>query len=122
MTSKIEVPKNVADALEDVTRHNGCDEVYDMVKDIVDGEGTTWHAVHTIARHFEHSMNELMQALVNGWEVEVHPHDRIRAMHNFEYQRSLDENYQESVEGGAKVEAIEDVLDILGITIEGVND
>jgi len=63
----------------------------------------------------EGSPDMLMSALINGYEVEKTPEERLREYYE-EFSR-LPDDYEAGV-----LEGVYKTLEILGITIEGIND
>lgn len=71
------------------------------------------------------SSNKLMSALINGYEVEKTPEERVRRYYDRLYEQgkaSIDrKEYKKAIEWGEKRTVVVETLDLLGITIEGVN-
>jgi len=68
-----------------------------------------------ILRHFDGNHDELMEALICGYEVEQTPEEKVR-----QYYRKLIESDPEEFTQGALAGFI-DALDLLRIKIDGVN-
>jgi hypothetical protein len=107
--SKIVVPSAVAEAIRHYT--GLADTKTEAFTDIL-SMGFEGARSEIILRHFDGNHDELMEALICGYEIEQTPEDRLR-------------EYYESVRGqgdygGITCEAIETTLGILGIKISGV--
>jgi hypothetical protein len=70
-----------------------------------------------ILRHFDGNHDELMEALICGYEVEKSPENELRKF--FEQQKYFANSGFQSSKGA--ITAIEYTLDTLGIKIAGVN-
>jgi DNA integrity scanning protein DisA with diadenylate cyclase activity len=123
--NKIVLPKNVAEAIRHYT--DLADTKTEAFTDIL-SLGYEAAQSEIILRHFDHDYDELMEALICGYEVEKTPEEKVREY--FAQVKSL----RESLLGYSTVEimrqadryrvmerAIKDTLDLLGIKIEGVN-
>ncbi len=64
----------------------------------------------------------LMSALINGYEVEKTPEERLRDYFDTQRMKYLASVDGERTEYLSKYLAIKQTLEILGITIEGIND
>lgn len=115
---KVIIPKDVAGAIEKL---RDCGETNrellgllfeERVRSDVRPEMVIWSWA-------DRNRDEYIQAIVNGYEVEKTPHDLVKEF--FETERELQRNSmngQGSMNTGA---AIQRTLNILGISIEGVN-
>jgi DNA integrity scanning protein DisA with diadenylate cyclase activity len=116
--SKITVPSNVANAIAHYVAL--ADSKHEAFTDIL-SLGYEAEKSELILRHFAHDFDELMEALICGYEVEKTPEDLVR-----EYYIATKKRYDEASEiesdfyYGVK-KGIEYTLGLLGIKIEGVN-
>lgn len=137
--TKVVLPKEIAEAIEEL-RNNG---VYDfgIMVGIADYDsGRTQDHVELFGRlnmyfcdtdpESELHPNKLMDALVNGYEVEKSREDKLREHFTphrytslFYLGKSLDidETKQERYSTGY-ASGFKEALNILGITVEGIND
>ncbi len=122
---KVTLPKEVAEALESL-KADGLSNLR------IAADALTAHVVrgtdYFTLRMFLSESNEnddiLLSALVNGYEVEMTPEEQIRELYeeakdNYHSKTSLDrwgEGYAEGV-----LNTVENILDILGIEVEGIN-
>lgn len=108
---KLRLPKEVADGIKYLRENykSGCE--YDIGLILREG----WEVTIPILAYVESSRENLenyFRSLVNGYEVELSPEDRVRKY----CINTL------SIANGTEIRAgIIDVLNILGIKIEGVN-
>jgi DNA integrity scanning protein DisA with diadenylate cyclase activity len=125
MTEKIVVPSAVAEAIRHYT--DLADTKTEAFTDIL-SLGYEAERSEIILRHFDHDYDELMEALICGYEVEKSPEEKVREY--YEYVKSERESLQgystlEIRQQSAKYRttelAIENTLDLLGIKIAGVN-
>ncbi len=114
---KVTLPREVADAIEEMRgkgtsnfgvlrRAYGAISIepdLTLKKWAFDGEG-------------DGTPDELMRALVNGYEVEKSPEDRVR-----EYYKACEPITHTNYTNVGRRDGIVTTLDLLGITIEGVN-
>jgi hypothetical protein len=119
--SKIVLPKNVAAAIAHYV--NLADTKTEALTDIL-SMGYEAERSEIILRHFDGNHDELMQALICGYEVEKSPEDKIRAywkeiMTGWE-DRHGNKDWERYYEGSH--DALITVLGILGHRIDGVND
>lgn len=112
---KVIVSKEVADAIE--VKRNSHWNNYDIIHAYIDGDAGT--AIHNFVGSSNGSFDALISALVNGYEVEKTPEYKVR-----EYYESiveLFERHEESYDNGT-LRGVKQTLNLLGITIEGIND
>jgi DNA integrity scanning protein DisA with diadenylate cyclase activity len=112
--NKIVVPKQVANAIAHYVAL--ADSKHEAFQDIL-SLGYEAEKSELILRHFEHDFDELMEALICGYEVEVTPEDELRMYYG--QHKYLASHFFSSSEGA--VNAIEFTLNALGIKVEGVN-
>jgi DNA integrity scanning protein DisA with diadenylate cyclase activity len=110
--SKITVPQAVANAIAHYVAL--ADSKHEAFQDIL-SLGYEAEKSELILRHFEHDFDELMEALICGYEVEKTPEERIR-----DYYKDRRHSQEGSI-ASYQAESIEKTLNILGINIEGVN-
>jgi DNA integrity scanning protein DisA with diadenylate cyclase activity len=106
--NKITVPRQVAEAITHYVAL--ADTKTEALQDILSlGYEATQSEI--ILRHFDGDYDELMEALICGYEVEGSAEVKIREFYeDLENEQWLDE-----------MQAVEHVLNILGIKIAGVN-
>jgi hypothetical protein len=116
---KITVPANVANAIAHYV--NLADNKTQAFTDIL-SLGYEAERSEIILRHFDQDYDELMQALICGYEVEKSPEDLVRDFYNATKMRldevsELEADYYYGIKKG-----IEYTLGFLGIKITEVND
>ncbi|MCY7780015.1 hypothetical protein MOB41_16575 [Bacillus haynesii] len=105
------ITKEQARAIEQVRRWgHGDDWILASHSDVLSGRTSTWGC--NICALDKMDMLTLAAALINGYEVEKTPEEKVR-----EYY----ESYGGSPSAMERKEAVQDTLDLLGIEIEGVN-
>jgi DNA integrity scanning protein DisA with diadenylate cyclase activity len=114
MNNKIIVPKQVADAIAHYV--DLADTKTEALQDIL-RLGYEAERSEIILRHFEHDYDELMEALICGYEVAETPEDEIRKY----YTQHLFLAYSGKPSSKNAVDAIKFTLNKLGIKIAGVN-
>ena len=114
---KVKLPKHVAEALDVLIpkyRHKA-----HLVHETVRGNSTSeeWE---TIRRYFRkddgNTSDDLLRALVIGYEIERTPKERLR-----DYYEYLRQSRRRSIQD-QQADAIKEALEILGITVAGIND
>jgi DNA integrity scanning protein DisA with diadenylate cyclase activity len=123
--NKIIVPSAVAEAIRHYT--GLADTKTEAFTDIL-SLGYEAERSEIILRHFDGNHDELMEALICGYEVEKSPEEKV--VEYYEYVKSE----RESLQGYSTLEirqqsekyrttelAIKNTLDLLGITVAGVN-
>jgi DNA integrity scanning protein DisA with diadenylate cyclase activity len=110
--SKITVPQAVANAIAHYVAL--ADSKHEAFQDIL-SLGYEAEKSELILRHFAHDFDELMEALICGYEVEKTPEDLVH-----EYYKDRRSSQEGSV-ASYQAAAIKKTLNILGIFIEGVN-
>lgn len=124
MTKKVTLPRDVAEAIEQL-RQMGMSS-YEIITgmevayDETDIEGKEYYDILN-DRYMSVRTDELMHALVNGYEIEQSPEDKLR-----EYYAELKGTYDsssglESYRVDGMLQSVETTLAILGIQIEGIN-
>jgi hypothetical protein len=110
MSEKVKLPREVAEAIENVRGHYKVGAEFDLnLMDKEKFEGTI--VISLFANESRENMIRYFQALVNGYEVEETPEEKVKNI----YQ------YYLSAYSGFAAKAIMEVLDVLEIKIEGVN-
>jgi len=122
-THKITVPSNVANAIAHYV--DLADTKTEAFTDIL-RLGYEAERSEIILRHFEHDYDELMEALICGYEVEKTPDESSEgnlAEFYAKNAKKLDNAHAEEIDYfyGIK-DGIQTTLMMLGIKIEGVND
>lgn len=105
---KIKLPREITEAIEDLRVEGYTDT--QIVYDVESGKGN-----RTLNDYFFDvgTPDDLMQALVNGYEVEKTPEEMVR-----EFYESLNTS---EVWEPKKRDGVEQTLNILGIKIGGIN-
>ena len=112
MNNVVKVPKQVAAAIAYFV--DLADTKTEALTDIL-SMGYEGGRSETILRHFDGNHDELMQALICGYEVELSPEDNVQAY----YVNLQSYSYNEYNQGIA--DGVIDTLNLLGIEIAGVN-
>ncbi|WP_102271345.1 hypothetical protein [Cytobacillus massiliigabonensis] len=118
MTKKVTLPREVAEAIESLRNRGESDQ--DIVTYGI--ERYSFSDAGIIYSYGKTNFHELMSALVNGFEAEKSPEEKVR-----EYYEHVKQEYFEAVDGRerreylGKYSAVKTTLDLLGIQIEGVN-
>lgn len=125
---KVIVTKEVAEAIEDVRKAQYTNA--DIIADIINDRGHTAYGtlmptLIEFSRQSESNIDVLMQALVNGYEIEKTAEDKLAGLYkgaksSARMYAALDEWSNCKAEEG-KAKGIQLALDTLGIKIEGVN-
>lgn len=110
MKTNITLPKDVAAAIAHYV--SLADSKSEAFTDILSMGYEGWRA-NTILRHFEGNHDELMEALICGYQVAKTPEEQVREMY-----AKLDDEGEYTV--GVK-DGIIDTLNTLGIKIAGIN-
>jgi hypothetical protein len=108
-SSKIVLPKNVAEAIRHYT--DLADTKTEAFTDIL-SLGYEAERSELILRYFDGNYDELMEALICGYEVEVTPEDKVR-----EFYRNYVAEGLHSEAAAIRVAFIK-----YGVKIDGVND
>ena len=121
--SKVILPKSVAEAIETM-RSKGVSN-YGIIDNssrypTSRSEETVWRWAFGESRTGNPDL--LMSALVNGYEIEKSPEEKLREYYEDHVKDEISGDYDRKFTGEATTKAIVDTLDILGITIEGIND
>jgi len=113
--AKVTVTKKVAEAIEDVRKMYRDSEIIATIE--IDrgctAYGSKMPTLIKFTRQAEGNLDLIMQALVNGYEVEKSPEEKIR-----EYYESLNDEFTYEPK---ERDGIEQTLNLLGIKIGGVN-
>jgi hypothetical protein len=118
MTAKITVPKEVADAIAYFV--DLADTKTEAFTDILSMgyEGT--HS-EIILCYFAGNNDELMEALICGYEVEASPEDNLRKYYEEAQYKRLSGAYTQTSYGRGVTDGIERTLEYLGMKVEGIN-
>jgi hypothetical protein len=115
------LPREVAEAIEGL-REKGWNNAWLIqipFKKELGGE-----KIGTIKKYAMGNLETYMTALINGYEIEKSPEEKVREyyeshMNQVELTEHL--SYEEGYVDGV-IDAVEETLNLLGIKIEGVND
>ena len=113
MSEKIKLPREVAEAL-DHEKYMGFHNIVESVVNAGAYEITTNHLV-TIRNYFRSDWTLLATAIINGFEVEQTPEDKVR-----EYYLNQKAQVVSEHEFDDPAKAIRYVLELLNIKIDGV--
>lgn len=117
--TKVHLPRDVAEAISNLQQRRANYEIVRSVFGGYAGDDPNENKIFRWARVNDERFTELLSALVNGYEVEKSPEDKVREY--YDDIRALSEKYEEPYDKGT-VDGIKFTLDALGITIEGIND
>lgn len=116
---KVVLPKDVAEAVESIRSVSGTTIVYDLEilrKDTKRGNNLTKLITEYVD---EHGPQKYFSALVNGFEIEQTPEEKLAEYYDVMIESAY--GLRSTYDGGV-VLGIEKTLEILGITIAGIND
>ncbi|MBO0602758.1 hypothetical protein I2483_13905 [Sporosarcina sp. E16_3] len=114
--AKVTLPREVVEAIE-LSKSQG--DVERMVAIVAEKDPIGYERFATIMRL---DLFTLMKALVNGYEVEKSPEEKVREYYNAKgSKRRFADQYDRGYAYGI-LEGIERTLDLLGIEIGGDND
>jgi DNA integrity scanning protein DisA with diadenylate cyclase activity len=120
MNAKITVPSNVATAIAHYV--NLADTKTEALTDIL-SMGYEAEKSEIILRHFDGNHDELMQALICGYEVEKSPGEKV--LDYYEGLKDAEDNCELNGHSGSQFrqgwQSVEETLNLLGIQIFGVN-
>jgi hypothetical protein len=77
--------------------------------------------MRTIAEFFKDDEIGLMSALVNGYEIEKSPEEKVREYYEFWSEKLTDRDYELRIEAREKLNGMIFVLNAYDIKIEGIN-
>lgn len=120
-SEKVVIPKDVAEAIEKL-REVVSD--FEIVAIAVKGTVTNYmrYECEAVCKYAEDYADTLLQALVNGYEIEATPEDRIREYYRGHEPHALLDTPEKFHVNLGRRGGVRKTLNILGITIEGVND
>jgi hypothetical protein len=118
MNNKIIVPKQVADAIAHYVAL--ADSKHEAFTDIL-RLGYEAERSEIILRHFEHDYDELMEALICGYEVEKTPEELVRDYFEDTEKAFANAGAYDGQFYNGSADAIVQTLNLLGIKIAGVN-
>jgi hypothetical protein len=122
---KVSLPKEIADALDGVKQFykSNADIIADIIESRVPLIPCGEHLLPLIkySRKDAGNADILMSALINGYEIEQTPEERLHQY--YEKLKMFTESTSFAPVGSyfSEMEGIKNTLDILGIKIEGVN-
>jgi hypothetical protein len=116
---KVILSKEIADALNDVSNfYSPVEIIAEIVKDIgCSAYGTKMSTLVKMYHSGTLDIDELMNALVNGYEIEKTPEEKIKEYYDSHLHRGFGNSYSNGVLTSVNV-----VLNFLNKTIEGIND
>ncbi|MCO0597402.1 hypothetical protein NGI46_07965 [Peribacillus butanolivorans] len=119
----VTLPKEVAEAMDEIKRKNGEGALRDLpqIYSLIEEGPTSYKTVIDYARSDD---NLYFEAVVNGYQVEATPEERVR-----EYFEKASSSYKvvarcDAVEAShfiGRMTAIRELVDILDISVSGVN-
>jgi Protein of unknown function (DUF1642) len=114
--TRVTLPREVAEAIEDLRKDH-----YDnraLIDEIYEGA-----ARPVLQAYAEANFDTLLNALVNGYEIEKSPEDKVR-----EYYEEIREVFKSTIDGSYDEEYLRGImhgvvktLNLLGIKVPGVN-
>lgn len=113
--ARVTLPREVAEALDSLRRQGGGN--YEIVAAFIKRRKEI-PEIKTLADAFELnkiSFDDILNALVNGYEIEKSPEDKVREYYEF-VRRSIRDDYSDGI-----LDGIEKTLDLLEIKVPGVN-
>lgn len=131
MTKKVTLPRDVAEAIEKLREYGweqanllNAGEFINIDRPTlaeIGGEHVGFPIAEWLSKDFHANYSNYVSALVNGYEIEQSPEDKLR-----EYYAELKGTYDsssglESYRVDGMLQSVETTLDILGIQIEGIN-
>jgi len=120
--NKVTLPKEVAEAIEGLRRlgKSNCDIISSVIGRIY---GKNSKVVRDYAECSNDNFEDILSALVNGYEIERTPEEKLREY--YEGLKSSEDSLEIAGYSGSQFrqgwQSVENTLDILGITIEGIN-
>lgn len=122
MTEKLKVSREVADAIEKtVTEGSDFRTVIERHIGVLDCENVDYAPGYEALESL--SVEDLATVLINGYEVEMTPHEQIATIYNHHYSKFHHvEHKVEKYFSKGYVKGIKFTLEKLGITVKGVND
>lgn len=117
MTEKLKVSREVADAIEKLSRNDVSTDRWLKMHSNGEWGSAEKRPLNTL------SLEEFARALIVGYEAELTPHEIIKADYEnvLNHRKTTHNDYKERFFDGYLV-GVEDTLATLGITIKGVND
>jgi hypothetical protein len=115
MSEKVVLPKEVADAMDEIQNRWGGESLRDLpqIYSLMD----EFEFCAVIADYSRTAGNKYFEAVVHGYVTEKSPEEKVR-----EYYESLDKRpLCSEAYGWHEAKAIKQTLDLLGIKIPGVN-
>lgn len=123
MTEKLKVSREVADAIEYLGKVE-CD--FEEVMELHVSAGWSNFSDERVTELDGLTTRELAIALINGYEVEMTPHELIqKAYKKSNVKRGVSVGLNDMILAGAEngfMNGVEFTLNTLGITVKGVND
>lgn len=131
MTKKVSLPRDVAEAIEKLREYGweqanllNAGEFINIDRPTlaeIGGEHVGFPIAEWLSKDFHANYPNYVSALVNGYEIEQSPEDKLR-----EYYAELKGTYDsssglESYRVDGMLQSVETTLRILGIQIEGIN-
>ncbi len=120
MTEKVVLPKEVAEQLVDLRKHHISNAT--ILSSSYNGEfdGSIYADLgdYVCGPNFDN----FLAALVNGYEVEKSPEDKLREYYEWaEKSRQKFADSEDFTRADARLDGLLSALDILGIKVEGIN-
>lgn len=113
---KIKLPREVAEAI-DFVKHTGS---HHIIENVVNPGELSTREIMVIRHHFRKDWRLLAEALINGYEVEETPEERIKKQYQL-WGRDAELLPESSLRYNGMRIGMKDTLDMLGIKIKGVN-
>ena len=123
MSEKSKVSKQLATSLEDIQYNSNRDQLYDL-SFIASQANSGWESCKTVMTFVQRvGRVKYFELLVNGYDVELTPEEKVREYFNETHSEYLDADPGTTIERRlcGRIDGILETLHLLGITIEGVN-
>lgn len=115
MTKKVTLPREVAEAIEMYLTEF---DKRALLHTFCDPKTKGWTPRYSVFHNV--NLDTLMSALVNGFEIEQSPEEKVREYYEANEQME-DWIGQDGHDARLTLDVIEQTLDLLGIKIEGIN-
>lgn len=119
--NKVTLPREVAEAIESLRCERGMNN-FGIVSGFCRRENSLMEVIDDYFSDFDVNSpqhpNALLEVLVNGYEVEKSPEEKVREY--FEGINDLHDRHNHDIDRGI-LTGVEMTLDLLGLKIEGVN-
>jgi hypothetical protein len=119
MSEKVVLPKEVADAMDEIQKRWGGESLRDLPQIYSLRDEFEFCAV--IADYSRTDGNKYFEAVVHGYVAEKSPEEKVREYYESITKRNVTTNQFEMGYEAGVLDAVPTVLNFLGIKIEGIN-